>query len=96
VAFFKDADLLIFDAQYTFADACTVKEDWGHSNNMVGVELAQRAGVRRLCLYHQDPGSSDEALEKLLTDTRKFAALLVKNGSLIVDIAYDGMLIRID
>jgi hypothetical protein len=29
VAFFKDADLLIFDAQYSLAEAEPVKRDWG-------------------------------------------------------------------
>ena len=59
VEFFRDADLLIFDAQYSLADQISIKEDWGHSSNMIAVELAQlaqrqatgdvpsRAGVRR-------------------------------------------------
>ena len=59
VEFFRDADLVIFDAMYSLADAISVKADWGHSSNIVGVELCQlrrrappvpvppRAGVRR-------------------------------------------------
>ncbi|HEX7788639.1 MAG TPA: MBL fold metallo-hydrolase, partial [Methylomirabilota bacterium] len=35
VQFFRDADLVIFDAQYSLADAVSVKEDWGHSSNVV-------------------------------------------------------------
>ena len=30
VQFFRDADLSIFDAQYSLADQISVKEDWGH------------------------------------------------------------------
>src|SRR5262249_23726957 len=30
VEFFKDADVVIFDAMYSLADAYSVKEDWGH------------------------------------------------------------------
>ncbi len=41
--FFRDADLVIFDAQYSLADAISVKEDWGHSSNVVGVEMCQLA-----------------------------------------------------
>src|SRR5215471_5997543 len=41
VEFFRDADLVIFDAQYSLADAISVKEDWGHSSNVVGVEMCQ-------------------------------------------------------
>jgi hypothetical protein len=47
VEFFRDADLVIFDAMYSLADAVSVKEDWGHSSNIVGVELCQRARQRR-------------------------------------------------
>ena len=39
---FKDADLLIFDAQYTLVDTMYSKENWGHSSNMVGVELSKK------------------------------------------------------
>src|SRR5262249_31455473 len=35
VSFFKSADLVIFDAMYSLADAVSVKEDWGHSSNIV-------------------------------------------------------------
>ena len=42
--FFRDADLVIFDAMYSLADAFSIKEDWGHSSNIVGVELCQMAG----------------------------------------------------
>jgi phosphoribosyl 1,2-cyclic phosphodiesterase len=93
--FFEGADLLIFDAQYTFADACTVKEDWGHSNNLIGVEMAQKAGVRHLVLYHQDPNHSDEDLDRLLEDTRKLSALLTREQPLEVSIAWDGLILQI-
>ena len=51
VEFYRNADLLIFDAMYSLADQISVKEDWGHSNNMVAVELAQLARVKHLVLY---------------------------------------------
>lgn len=35
VDFFRDADLLIFDAQYTLNDALD-KADWGHSSPLMG------------------------------------------------------------
>src|SRR6516164_8415210 len=48
VAFYRNADVLIFDAMYSLADTISVKEDWGHSSNVVAVELAQAAQVGRL------------------------------------------------
>jgi ribonuclease BN (tRNA processing enzyme) len=59
--FFRDADLLIFDAQYTLNDALD-KAGWGHSSPLMGAELAHRAGVRRLALFHHDPMADDRAV----------------------------------
>jgi anti-anti-sigma factor len=69
--FFADADVLIFDAQFTQRES-DEKEDWGHSSSFVGVEMAQEARVENLVLYHYDPTYSDRDLEKILTDTLKF------------------------
>jgi phosphoribosyl 1,2-cyclic phosphodiesterase len=41
VEFYRNADLLIFDAMYSLGDTVSVKEHWGHSNNVMAVELAQ-------------------------------------------------------
>jgi phosphoribosyl 1,2-cyclic phosphodiesterase len=95
VNFVRDADLLVFDAQYSFADACTVKEDWGHSNNLIGVELARRAGVRHLCLYHMEPVSDDRELDTYLENSRKLASLLAEEAPLQVSMAWDGMVIEV-
>ncbi len=62
VEFFRDADLLIFDAQYSFEQAIDEKRDWGHSTPKMGAELAFRAGVKRLALFHHDPVATDERL----------------------------------
>lgn len=93
--FFKEADLLIFDAQYTFADACTVKEDWGHSNNLIGVEMAHKAGVRHLVLFHQDPNHTDRQLDRLLGDTQKLIRLLMQKDTIQVSIAWDGLIVKV-
>ncbi|MCG6551645.1 MAG: MBL fold metallo-hydrolase [Candidatus Magnetominusculus sp. LBB02] len=90
-AFFKDADLLIFDAQFSLLDAIDTKEDWGHSSNILGVELSHRANVRRLCLFHHEPAYSDETIEQLYRDTVEFSRLVSPQTALKVDIAYDGL-----
>ena len=71
VDFYWNADLVIFDAMYSLADMITVKEDWGHSSNIVGVELCQLARARRLCLYHHEPVFDDERLATLLAETQR-------------------------
>jgi ribonuclease BN (tRNA processing enzyme) len=91
VDFFRDADLVVFDAMYSLADAISVKADWGHSSNIVGVELCQRAGVRHLCLFHHEPASSDETLAKVLVDTRRYEEITRLGAPLKISAAYDGM-----
>jgi phosphoribosyl 1,2-cyclic phosphodiesterase len=91
VAFFREADLVIFDAMYSLADAITVKEDWGHSSNIVGVELCQMARVKHLCMFHHDPFSDDEQLATVLRDTRRFEEITRGATRLEVSAAYDGM-----
>jgi len=91
VDFFHDADLVIFDAMYSLADAISVKADWGHSSNIVGVELCQMAGARELCLFHHEPAHDDWAIVRVLTEARRFEEISRKGRPLRVTAAYDGM-----
>jgi len=91
INFFRGADLLIFDAQYSFLDAVDAKENWGHSSNLLGVELSLRAGVKRLCLFHNEHTYDDEALDKFLDDTRKYLQLMDNSSPLEIYLAYDGL-----
>jgi phosphoribosyl 1,2-cyclic phosphodiesterase len=94
VAFFREADLVIFDAMYSLADAISVKADWGHSSNVVGVDLCQQARVRKLCLFHHEPIHDDAKIARVLAETRRYAEI---TGEAPLDIvaAYDGMEIEL-
>ena len=91
VAFFRDADLVIFDAMYSLADSISAKADWGHSSNVVGVELCQMAGVRHLCLFHHEPVFDDEAIEAVLAETRRLEEITRGEAPLRISAAYDGL-----
>ena len=91
VEFFRGADLVVFDAMYSLADAISVKADWGHSSNIVGVELCQLAGAAHLCLFHHEPASDDAAIAKLLDDTRRLEEITREGLPLRVSAAYDGL-----
>jgi ribonuclease BN (tRNA processing enzyme) len=95
VAFFRDADVVIFDAMYSLADAISVRADWGHSSNVVGVELCQMAGARHLCLFHHEPAYSDQTIDAVLTDTRRLEEITRTGAPLAVSAAYDGMEIEL-
>jgi phosphoribosyl 1,2-cyclic phosphodiesterase len=95
VAFFRDADLVIFDAMYSLADAVSVKADWGHSSNIVGVELCQLAGARRLALFHHEPANSDTQIAQVLAETRRFEEITREGKPLDVTSAWDGLEIEL-
>ena len=54
---------------YSLADAISVNADWGHSSNIVGVELCQLAAARQLCLFHHEPIHDDHAIARILAET---------------------------
>lgn len=91
VAFFRNADLVVFDAMYALADAISVKADWGHSSNIMGVELCQAAGVRCLCMYHHEPAYDDARIESVLRETRRFEEITREGSPLAIVSAYDGL-----
>jgi phosphoribosyl 1,2-cyclic phosphodiesterase len=95
VEFFRGADLVVFDAMYSLADAVSVKADWGHSSNVVGVELCQAAGVAHLCLFHHEPASDDATLASVLADTRRLEEITRNGRPLRVSSAYDGLEIEL-
>ena len=76
---------------YSLADAISVKADWGHSSNIVGVELCQMARARHLCLFHHEPVFDDAALERLLAETRRLEEITRGGTPLQVSAAYDGL-----
>jgi len=93
--FFRDADLVIFDAMYSLADAFSIKEDWGHSSNIVGVELCQMAGVRHLCLFHHEPAYDDEKLTVIWRESERLEELTRGERPLRITAAYDGLELRV-
>ena len=59
-----DADLLIHDAQYT-PEELKHKKGWGHSSWEQAIEVAKRAGAKRLALTHHDPDHNDDFLNRV-------------------------------
>ncbi|HEV8678436.1 MAG TPA: MBL fold metallo-hydrolase, partial [Stellaceae bacterium] len=92
VEYFKGADLLIFDAMYSLADVVSIKEDWGHSSNMIGVELAQLARAKRLVLFHHEPAYDDARIEQVFRETMRYEEISRADQPRIEVIsAYDGL-----
>jgi len=63
----KDVDLLFHDAQYRPSEYAQ-RIGWGHSSVEDTLAYAKLCGVKKLSLFHHDPGHTDEQLNKLLHD----------------------------
>jgi phosphoribosyl 1,2-cyclic phosphodiesterase len=72
VEFFRDANVLIFDGQYTFEEATNSKRHWGHSDHMTAVELAARAKVQQLLVFHHEPAYTDLEIEDIHRQALRF------------------------
>lgn len=96
IRFFDKADLVIFDAMYSLAEAASVKSDWGHSSNVVGVELCQAAAARKLALFHHEPIHDDKQLSRLFAETRRLEQITRgERAPLEIVSAYDGLIVEL-
>jgi phosphoribosyl 1,2-cyclic phosphodiesterase len=97
VGFFRDADVVVVDAMYSLADAVSSNGDWGHSSNVVGVELCQMAGARQPVLLHHEPVFDDGRIASIEAATRRFEeitreghappAILSADARIVIDLA---------
>ena len=93
-SFFKDADLVIFDAQYTMME-CIEKKDWGHSSTFIGIKLALQAGVKKMAFFHHEPTYSDFQLVKILESSREFKDMVAPFNPLELILACEGQSVEL-
>lgn len=101
VDFFKSADVLIFDGQYTFEEASNEKRHWGHSDHRTAVELAARAEVKKLVVFHHEPSYTDAMIEETHWDALDYREAFNRSRfperethfPIELVLAYDGLVI---
>ncbi|MBU1720342.1 MAG: MBL fold metallo-hydrolase [Bacteroidetes bacterium] len=74
INFAKNADVLIHDAQYTTEDYIGQngfsRQGFGHSTPEIAIEVAKKANVKQLVLFHHDPEYSDEKIALIEAHSR--------------------------
>ena len=70
IEFCKNADLLIHEGQYTPKELDN-HSGWGHSSYEQAIEVAERAGVKKLVITHHDPDHDDTFLLKIEKECQK-------------------------
>jgi len=89
----KDADVLIYDAQYTPEEYCgkvgMPKFDWGHSTYEWAVDTAIASNMNKLVLFHHEPEHTDKMIDEIEAAAKKIA------GKIKVQAAREGSTIEL-
>ncbi len=64
IKFAREAKVLLHDAQYSLPEY-QMFQGFGHSTYQMACEVAQKAAVEKLILFHHDPNHSDKELSQL-------------------------------
>ena len=81
----RDADYLSYDSTYVEGEEYDRHKGWGHSTWVVGLKIAEVAGVKTFIAFHHDPAHDDEFMDNIASELA-----LARRGSLV---AYEGMTI---
>jgi ribonuclease BN (tRNA processing enzyme) len=86
IEFVRGADLLIHDAQYLdeeYNSRIKSRKGWGHSTLDMAIDVAKKAGVKRLALFHHEPTHDDKTMRKIEKQAKRLFRASV--------VAYQGM-----
>jgi len=86
--FYRDADILIHDCQYTKQEYFSSKKGWGHSFVEHAIDSALEANVKKVILFHLDPLRTDKELLEL---EKYCQAHLANRSDLEIMVAKEGM-----
>ena len=90
IEFARGADLLIHDAQYLhdeYVSRVKPRKGWGHSTVDLAAEVARKAGVKRLALFHHEPTHDDRTMKKIGSHARRlFRSTVVAHEGMQIDL----------
>src|SRR5208337_2407606 len=91
--FYKGADILVHDTQYTHKEYLAGKTGWGHSSFEWAINSAHKAGVKHLVLFHHEPLRNDQELEGLY---KAYVSSIRGRTKMKVSIAQEGKTIEVE
>jgi phosphoribosyl 1,2-cyclic phosphodiesterase len=90
VEFARGADLLIHDAQYLeseYTSRTNSRKGWGHSTLESATEVAKKAGVKRLVLFHHEPTHDDRCIDEIAKLARqRFSRTLAAAEGMVISL----------
>ncbi|PID26814.1 MAG: hypothetical protein CR982_08335 [Candidatus Cloacimonadota bacterium] len=94
IEFYKDADLLIFDGQYTQEDF-KYFYNYGHSTPSIGVEIAVKANVKKLIIFHHEPMYNSKIILSHLQKAIDYREKQFPNSKLKIELANEELEIEV-
>ena len=99
---YENADLMYFDAQYTFPELAE-KANWGHSAAQIGLDIAFREGIKQVLFAHHDPGATIHQIQEIKRQTLEYYNWRLENAKAsdeIIqpvewDFAHEGMEVKL-
>lgn len=92
-AYFKGADALIIDTQYTLGEAIE-KQFWGHSSFSLAADFAASWKIKRLILFHHEPVYNDIKIDTIFKSASLYLSHLEERGVEVI-LAREGLEIDI-
>lgn len=92
--FYRNTDVLISDSQYTLQETF-VKKFWGHSSALVGVEIAHKAHIGTVVLFHHEPDYDDVTIAGIQEQARQYAKLIPSSHRCKIIAGYEGLEINL-
>jgi phosphoribosyl 1,2-cyclic phosphodiesterase len=90
IEFARGVDLLIHDAQYRrdeYVSRVKPRKGWGHSTVETATDVAKKAGVKRLVLFHHEPTHDDNTMKKIERMARqRFRSTVVAHEGMQIDL----------
>jgi ribonuclease BN (tRNA processing enzyme) len=74
IEFVRGTDLLIHDAQYLheeYFSRAKPRKGWGHSTLDMAIDVAKKAEVKRLVLFHHEPTHDDKTMKKIAKQAKR-------------------------
>jgi phosphoribosyl 1,2-cyclic phosphodiesterase len=88
----QNADVFIYDSQYSPEQLASERRGWGHSSWLEGVKIAKECKVRNLILFHHDPDSTDKTIDGFLSAARhEFPATWAATEGMTVSLSERGI-----
>jgi len=90
IEFVRGADLLIHDAQYLheeYFSHAKPRKGWGHSTLDMAIDVAKKAEVKQLVLFHHEPTHDDKTMKQIEKQAKRlFRSSVVAHEGMEIDL----------